>query len=305
MKKESFIESAIRHLAASYDGDLFVAATFERTVLVWDMITGKRLARLETILDFGGMRLALSMKNVCCLAASYEKEGLACYDILKGSLCWQRKDLRKIQKIVLSPNERYLYCCFDEKPCHVIDVITGQTCDQFRGASRIWVSHFADLTLQEKRNLHVVDSGGKEKFSVSPDSFGVLDADFSRDHLCLSESGDSVRIFELESGAEVWRYSPPENHHVLKVASSNGDSVFHGIQWNYEEGGPQALLRFCLDNERSEFIRELDSACEFEFCRKGTQFLTSTGELIECQTGNVVMRFKFPQEEYSRQPLQK
>ncbi len=303
MKYESYIKSAIRHLAASYDGDLFVAATFEKTALVWDMLTGEQLAQLETNLDFGGVRLALSMKNVSCLTASYERDGLACYDILKGSLCWQREDLQKIQKIVLSANERYLYCCFDENPCQVVDVITGQTCNEFRGANRIWVSHFGELTLQEGQHLRVIDLAGEERFSVSPDSFAVLDADFSRDHLCLSESGESVRIFELESGAEVWRYSPPENQHVLKVASSNGDSIFHGIQWNYETGGPETLLRFCLDNEEPEFIRELDSAWEVEFCRKGTKFLTSAGELIECQTGDTAMKFEFPQKEYPKQPL--
>jgi hypothetical protein len=52
--------TAIRQLATSRTGRVLAAAEFERVVHLYDLTTSGHLRTLDTILDFGGDRLAIS-----------------------------------------------------------------------------------------------------------------------------------------------------------------------------------------------------------------------------------------------------
>jgi WD40 repeat protein len=244
MKEETYIASAIRHIAPAHYGEIVATALFEKTVSLWDTSTGNRVSEFETILSFGGTRLALSRAEGACLAAAYKIHGLACYNTPIGKLRWQRKDLKKIQQIVVKPDEKYVYCCFDEGSCQLIEVATGKTTERIRGLRRIWLDSRYGFQLRKSSNLSVVDSSGKQSFKIEPNSFAVLDAAFSKNNLAISEAGADVRIFDLSSGQEVLRYAQPRNHHILELSSSAHGPAFYGVQWNYNDGGPKSLLRF-------------------------------------------------------------
>ena len=157
------------------------------------------------------------------------------------------QDLHQIQRVVIAPDGRQAYCCCQEGPCHVIAVATGETTERLRGVRRVWVDSSDGLRLQQSSTLAVVDRFGEKLFGItpsSPRSVAVLDASFSRRYLAISEPGSDVRIFELPSGREVARHVQPKNHHVLWLSAFSGGSLFHGVQWHYQTGGPRRLFRF-------------------------------------------------------------
>ena len=287
------------HLATSADGDILAAALFEHTVLLWNTTTGDCISQFETVLDFGGIRLALSEAESACLAAAYYVHGLACYDTPSGALRWQRCDLKKVQQIVVTADGRHAYCCLEDRPCQIVSISNGETTDKLRGVRGIWIDTQSGLQLHESAKLTVVD-GQKKVFRIVPDSFAVLDASFSHNRLAVSESGADVRIFDLSSGHEVLRHTQPKNHHILELSSVPDDSVFHGVQWNYNEGGHKLLLRLSADAEESEIIRDLGEPAEVSFCHGGRWLVTSEGGLIDCRSGETLRRFDFPQAEYPR-----
>ena len=251
-------------------------------------------------LDFGGDRLALSQVESACLTAAYRFHGLACYDTPSGAIRWRRRDLKKIQQIVISPESRHAYCCFDKGPCQVIAISNGETTGRLRGVRRIWIGFPGGYQLHESGRLSVSNPTGERLFEITAGSFAVLDASFSRYHLAISESGADLRVFELSSGREVARFAQPKNHHVLAVSAFSDDSVFHGVQWNYHTGGPKLLLCFSPDASKPEIVRDIGEPAEVAFCNRGTQLLTSEGELINCWSGRTVRKFEFPQTEYPK-----
>ncbi|MBI2909207.1 MAG: hypothetical protein HYX92_16300 [Chloroflexi bacterium] len=300
MKQETYRASAIRHLAPSLDGDLIAAALFEHTVSIWSLETGKRISEFDTILDSGDRRLAFSEANSLCLAAAYYRHGLACYDTRDGSLRWQRKDVKKVQQLVLSPDQHLVYCCREEGACQVVTLTEGGTARAIRGVREIWVARSGDLQFHCADGLRVVVSSGVVKFRFEPETFAVLSADFSKDFLAVSESGGSVRIFDLGSGDLVYRYAPPQGEHILKIAAGPDRRVFYCVQWPYSHGGPKVLLRVDPKEPEPQQIAVIPRAPEIAFCRNGSQLLTSEGDLLDCRSGEIVMRFDFPQREYPK-----
>ena len=53
-------DSAIQHLAITDESSIVAAALFEKTVQIWSWKTGQQLGEFQTMLDFGGRRLALN-----------------------------------------------------------------------------------------------------------------------------------------------------------------------------------------------------------------------------------------------------
>ena len=92
-------DSAIRHLAACDGGSLIAAAHFESKVQIWDWHDARQIGELETILDFGGRRLALAAGGSICITGSWT-QGLAAYLVPNGECLWRRSDLVRVQAYI-------------------------------------------------------------------------------------------------------------------------------------------------------------------------------------------------------------
>jgi hypothetical protein len=127
-------------------------------------------------------------------------------------------------------------------------------------------------------------------------TFGMLDATYGPDSLCLSETGGPVRCLDNECGRERWRYMPPADHHVLAV-SYQADRSFYCVQWDYERGGPVELIRLSHDDGACAGVCSLNTfadACSFGI----GVILTSSGDVVSLWEGSFIRRFAFPRCEY-------
>src|SRR5882724_12685751 len=91
--------TAVRQLATSRRGNVFAAGEFERGVHLYDLLTLERLRTIDTTLDFGGRRLAISNDGSTLIAGAYQVHGIAAYSCDTGKELWRRKDLKKVQQI--------------------------------------------------------------------------------------------------------------------------------------------------------------------------------------------------------------
>jgi hypothetical protein len=299
MTQDTYRASAIRHLATG-DGDIFAAALFKHTVLFWNVATGALISQFETVLDFGGTRLALAQAESACLAAAYHRHGLACYEVPSGALRWQRRDLKKIQQVALAADRSHVYCCFDEGPCQVVSIANGETAARLHRVHRIWIDPQSGFQLRKSGELSVLNGQGEKVFGIAPGSFAVLDASFGPRQLAVSESGADVRFFDVHSGQEIARHTQPKNHHVLRLSSFPDGILFHAVQWNYNEGGPKLLLRYRSDSLNPHIVRDIGQPAEVRFCFGGRQLITSEGELIDCVSGKTLREFDFPVIDYPK-----
>src|SRR4029079_15018889 len=91
--------SSIRHIATSPRGNYFAAAEFKSITSIWNIDNAEKLYEFPTVLDFGGSRLAITSDGTACIAGAYHVNGIVCYALPSGNVLWQRKDLKKVQRI--------------------------------------------------------------------------------------------------------------------------------------------------------------------------------------------------------------
>ncbi len=280
-----------RQLAASRVGRL-AAGLFEKSVSVWDINTCERLSEFDTVLDFGGRRLALAGGGSVCIAASYHDAGIAGYDVASGDVIWHRKDVRHPQFLTLSPDENRVYVGVERGTSVALDVATGADVEHLRGVRRVWESSFEPLRLLDKPRPELKDTETGRVCDFGRDTFAILDAAFGPGVLCVAENGGPIRLRESASGWERWRLKPAAGIHVLRVGYSTTHQVLWSIEWPFVHGGPKSLVCFNLDGRRLVEYN-LGEPLEVESCLAGDAVITSEGKLIDISTGHTIRRLRF------------
>jgi hypothetical protein len=276
----------ISHLATSPHGSKLAAAEFEHTVHIWDINSRKRLAVFDTVLDFGGNRLAITGDGRYCVAGAYHVAGVAAYSTATGKVVWQRKDLKKVQQIRVSNDDKLVYCCFDRTTCHVLDRRTGKTIRTLPGVRGLWLSPAKPIALLEK-NLAVVVQSFRDHKTVPLDGkpfHPLLAAAFADDCCVVSESGGPLRCFDVKHGKERWRYLQP-GEHFLDVAFVEREKIVVGISWAYHHGGPFRLLQIDPASGAMTHSTVLPKCTQTAFFNYGSNLLLNTGAVVESITG--------------------
>ena len=284
----------VRHLATSFGGTKAVAAAFAGTVSVWDVQSGEHVSTFETVLDFGGRRLAINERGNLCAAAAYSRLGLACYETGIGSLVWSRADLKQLQRLSVSADGSRLYCGSEITACAVLDFETGQSLDLWRGVRRVVESRYESVVLldQARPVMRRVDTGAS--IPVPRTTFAFLDAAFGPELLCVSESGGPVRGLETQSGREVWRCVQPPGRHVLRLTYIGSERAFGAVEYSYTQPGcPRVLVLLDAATGARLDVADLGSLAEAEFCTEGQGLLTSNGQVLSTRTGNVIRILTF------------
>lgn len=137
----------------------------------------------------------------------------------------------------------------------------------------------------------------EHKVSVPKLTFGFLDAAFSPSTVCITESGGPVRCVDSLTGAELWRYTPPNGSHALNLHYNNRDGFFYGVIWHYDKGEFRYLARFDAETGQTSHVRNLNSWAEV-FSEASQQLVTSVGEIIDLASGKMIGELTFPLKEY-------
>jgi WD40 repeat protein len=277
----------ISHLATSPKGSKLAAGEFERTVHIWDLKSRQRISVFDTVLSFGGHRLAISSDGKVCIAGAYLVEGVVAYSTTTGKIVWCRKDLKKVQRIRISNDDQRVFCCFDAKPCQILDRRTGKTISMWPGVRNLWLSAVAPVALVEKNSGVLVRSlRGEEALRLDcKPRVGLLAAAFSSDRCVISESAGPLRCFDLNSGRERWSFAPEPGEHFLDVARVDRDKLFVGICWPFEHGGKYRLLQIDPDSGVTTKSTVLPNCNETAFYNDGSRLLLNTGLVFDAVTG--------------------
>jgi hypothetical protein len=293
--------SAIRALVTAGRGPVIAAAFFERTVQIWESYAATRLAEFDTVFDSGGHRLAISPKATVCVAASWRKGkrgGVACYDTRSGQVVWHRIDLGRVQGLRFTPAGDSLWCRVEGGPVLHLDASTGATLSSLRAVQDVIESPFSAHRLERRRgDFRIV---GDKTVRVAHTTFGLLDAAFGTDAVCLTEAGGPVRCLDCGAGNERWRYQPPAGHHVLTI-SHQADGCFYGVQWEYEHGSSMKLIRLAPESGHMTEICNLKTSPD-AFSFGAGELITSSGDVISLTEGTILRHLDFPQREYPDRP---
>ncbi len=262
-----------------------VFGAFEHSVVVMDLVSGALSPVIETTFDFGGKRLALSDELDGLLAAAYHVHGLAFHSVQDQRELWRRKDIKKVQQIVLSRTGTVAYCGREGSPLAVIDLRTGDTIRNVRGTAALHDSRYDDVQFVDSRRPQVLGDACRPVFAVQRTSFAFTAVRFAPGAVVCSEAGGPVRCFDIATRAERWRYSPIHGVHVIRLGYREADKVVLGVEWPYQKGGPKRLLGWSAEDgavRQSFSLGELVDCC---FAMNGEVLITTDGRVLATATG--------------------
>jgi WD40 repeat protein len=153
----SQVYSRIRQMSASFGSTRVAAAEFECTVYVWDLAARKRVAVLETPLDFGGRRLAINPQGSVCATASYKLGGLTCYSVDSGSTVLLRGDLKRLNFVSFSGDGALLYCGSERGPLKVLDAETGADVRSYPSTDSAYCGPHGPFEVVNKRQARAIE----------------------------------------------------------------------------------------------------------------------------------------------------
>lgn len=291
-------DSAIRHLATSHSGNVFAAAEFKSVVSIWDLKDQKKISEFETVLDFGGTRLAIDGSGQHCVAGAYHVNGICCYRTEQGSVLWKRKDLKKVQRMWMLPSQSEIACAFEEGPLHVLRMTDGKTLQTIRGCRRLQISPFEPVQLADKAKPELQTLVGSRIAKFERESFSILSVVFGHGAIAISEAAGPTRCFDTVRGHLLWCYRAPKGNHSLKIGYNSETRHFLAIEWPYEKGGTKMLLTWAAESGNVVNRFPIGSSIIEAFCASGTRLLSSSGWLIDTSTGKLAGHFEFPTREY-------
>jgi hypothetical protein len=138
------------------------------------------------------------------------------------------------------------------------------------------------------------------KVPVPKLTFAPLDAAFGPASVCITESGGPVRCVGCPTGAEIWRYTPPDGTHALRLHYNCVDGFFYGVVWHYERGQFRYLVKLDAETGQTSVVCSLESWAEV-FSEATQQLVTSSGRIINLSSGEAVGELSFPRKEYPDQ----
>lgn len=279
-----------RQIATTRNGPIVAFGEYERIVHVFDLTTGKRIAKFESHLDSGGSRLAIDPNGKWCAVGSYDNQSVTLTD-LYGGVRWRRTDLGRIDRVTFTHKGDSLLCCYNRGVVCQFDVRTGETVRftwskrELLGATMVLQSPHDDFSVvdQIEREILVTDHRLKRVAILKRKTFGMIANAFAPEFLCISESGGPVTCYHLPSGREVWELRFEEGVHAIGLEYNEESRHFSAVTWPYVKGGPEVLLTIsACDGGVLKSTRLPDSSC-FGFAGRGTKLILGDGQ-IYCTT---------------------
>ena len=285
----------IRHLAASYSGKILAAAEFERSVHLWDLEAHTLLKTIETTLDFGGDRLAMSPDSKTLAVGSYNFYGMAAYSTSTGAELWRRKDLKKVQQVAFSNDSERVLCCREKGSCERLNAGNGKSGQQLRDVRNIFASPHAPLYVTSgSRNAPYRLQNNESKLASIPRiTFAILSVAFSESQVCISEAAGPVRCCAIPTGEEIWRYVPPSGIHFLEIGFCAASECFCGLSWSYGTGGHYFLHCFDPSNGVARGTVKLGTGWQASFCCRGACLVNNFGSIFQVPTGQIIGKLDF------------
>lgn len=289
--------SDIQHIAAAARGDeRFLTAEFERRVRLWSFADRSLVAELDTVLDFGGHRLALCEADGApvVVAGAWERHGVCAY-AADGTRLWQRKDLRQPQHLSPAAGGELLAACFEEGPMHVVRAGSGETVAKVRGIGRFYASRFAGVGLGEgyAEVALVGTDDWKVRWKAPIEGFAILSAAaapaaFAVGDVVEFDSGgrSSVTCLDL-AGDALWNWSAPADTNCAALGWDDDAAEWVGLLNHIDNERPDTLVRWSPDGELlSE--RPLDLFEDYAFLPGGRHLVTSDGAVRDTRDGSVI-----------------
>jgi WD40 repeat protein len=280
----------IRHISTQFNSNVIAVAEFEKTVQIVDVLNQVVISEFETILDYGGRRLAISEDSQSCICGSWARYGICCYDINTGSLIWQRKDLKKVQHIqTLRSDTNIVFAQFNTGASRLLNINDGSDVKKMPGVKLYFESKFQPIDIYDKSTkIEIIDrQTSLVKLQIDHRSFATLDIAFSPGSFLISEAGGPVSCYDIENGKLKWRWRKNEEEHYTNVGFNEDLGIYVCLSHPFEPHDKKIIYIDCQSGQIKHQIN-IKRPLVTKFLLDSQFVLTSERDLMSVKTGNII-----------------
>lgn len=284
----------IRTISTTVKGNRFAVSEWEKKVQVWDIEKGF-VGKIETDIVSG-------MSNAICISecgnqlaiAGYDQNTVTLYDIDKGTITWQRKDLKEpATVIILNCYPNLIFVDTENHGTFFLDRETGKINQKITEVEFIRENPYSCIDQFEKASASLfINRENQRKLNrFNHKSFAILDACFSKSEIICAYSTNPLEAISLKSFQTIWTTNVVG--HFLEIEYCEQLHKVLGIRWEYEKGGPKYLSYINIDTGTIEKEINLGEPIAVGFLKRGNFIVTSQGNLYSTITGQMIKHFKF------------
>jgi hypothetical protein len=279
----------IRHVSTSFQGNIIAVAEFEKKVQIVDVLKQKVISEFETVLDFGGRRLAITETGEICICGCWERFGICGYETSTGRMIWKREDLKKVQKIeIIRSNINAVFAQFASGVSRFLDIKTGNDILELRGVKNYYESRFQPVNVYDRSaKIEITDRQTHAVLAkIEHQSFAILDVAFSPDSVLISEAGGPLSCYYTNNGELKWRVPKDEKEHYTRIGFVEEIGAYICLSHPFEHADKKLIYVNChkgiIENQL-----DIHQPIVAEFLFKDEFLATSNRELIAVKSGNI------------------
>lgn len=149
----------LKQLNAAPWADLVAAGEAANRVEVHSLEGRELVASFDTVLDFGGRRLAVTTgEDPVVVVGSWDRQEVCGYS-LTGEVLWQQTDHARVQQIELVDHDQ-VAVSYEGRPAVVIDARDGKTISTLRGVQEVIALRPGESLQVERHCWRRVDDAG-------------------------------------------------------------------------------------------------------------------------------------------------
>jgi hypothetical protein len=270
-------------------GTLFAIETVQKTVKVFDFAKKIVLNEFKTSYEFGGQRMAVLNTDFKLLTAAWAKNGIVCYDIMKGNELWKLKgkSFNKVQYVTsFYNNSDIVFIGFNNAPAILISISDGTIIEKLNGVLTIFDGPQSEIVIRGSNfKIDVIINSFQKPILKSIDlrtipiitalvlkDFALIRYGFYEDFCC----------YDLKSDSILWTIKL----NVLKLFKANSLEYVYGIiVVNESDLVIQKLVKILIKTGKLENCFNLEISNDFIFFEDFSQLLGMNGTIYNVETG--------------------
>lgn len=265
-------------MAASLNGEYFLAAEFKNKIQVWSASNNKKLAEFSTHFAAGDKRMAISNDGSLLAAAAYARFGITLYDTNSVKEIWTNKQIKRIQQIAFSEDDSVLYVINSDNILYALAVSDGNILFSEQDRENITVSRFG--TIVETAGKKIIYN--KRLLSNMPYIKLVLGMCAFPQGFCFSNMGGGLFCYNPK-GRLMWKADNKKAEHYVKLAYFEKYQYLLALAYKYDI--PRTQPYYFVDvydvlsgNLKYKLMLEED-ASEYVFISNSEKIISNRGTI--------------------------
>lgn len=277
----------VRDIKASNSGRFFLAAEFEKKLAAFDSVTGAKLGEYATKFDFGGSRMCISDSGKIFAAAAYSRSGITLYEIESGKPLWNTKEVKKIQRLYFSADDKVMYAINAENKRFTLSLADGSITAEEKGYEKLYPDSELEVSCA-RGYLYVRDKNKK----------------YHRSLLSICSGGGRVYC-SIQCGGieccdpglnELWSAENKAGEHYIRLGYIPEYDYIAAVGFRFDDEDdedeipPTFVDVYSAKDGSRLYSRPLENAYASAFINGGTQLVCSDGAAVTFGKDNCIIK---------------